>query len=129
MQDEQEQQQEQQQPLPEPQQTSEAPPQEETAPPPPKVRKKEGEYDPAQCQTVAPGGTCTNCDWEWGMADPHSVHVMPQNVSAPAEGTVAPPEPPPKPEPDPKACPPVPLQGQCPKCEWTAATGNPHPVL
>jgi hypothetical protein len=63
------------------------------------------------------------------MEDAHPVHVVPQNVAVPVEGTVEPPPPPPKAEPDPNACAPVPMSGQCPKCQWTAESGNPHPVV
>jgi hypothetical protein len=54
---------------------------------------------------------------------------MPQNVAVPVEGTVAPPQPPEPKAPAPNACAPVAMDAQCPKCQWTAATGNPHPVL
>jgi len=121
---------EQQQATPEPsgeQPVETAPPEE--AVPPAKQRKEPGTYDAADCETVAPDGVCNNCNWEYGMLDPHPVHIMPQNIAVPVEAAVEPPAPPPKPEPDPKACSPVAMQATCPKCEWTAASGNPHPVL
>jgi hypothetical protein len=107
----------------------EAPAPEEAAAPPTKQRKEPGTYDAANCETVSPGGTCPNCNWEYGMLDPHPVHVMPQNIAVAVEGTPEPPPPPVKPEPDPKACAPIPPDGTCPKCQWTAASGNPHPVV
>jgi hypothetical protein len=115
MQDEQQQQQQQEAPA------AETPaPEEQTQP----------EQQPAQQHdTVGEGGKCSLCGWEWGSMDPHPVHITPQNVAVPVEGTVAAPEPPPKPEADPRACVAIPHDATCPKCGWTAASGNPHPVL
>ena len=128
-------------PKPPPQEVPPSPPAEEEHPESPPVEEPPAEEPPraaeppppavnrSLCETVAPEGTCSNCDWEYGGIEPHPVEIMPQNVAVPVEGTVAPPAPPPKPEPDPKACPPVAYQATCPKCEWTAASGNPHPLL
>lgn len=81
------------------------------------------------CDVVGYDGTCSNCGWKWGDPNPHPVHVMPQNITVPVEAIPEPPPAPVPPEPDPKACSPVYAGGDCPKCGWTAASGNPHPVF
>jgi len=80
------------------------------------------------CDVVGYEGTCSACGWKWGDANPHPVHVVPQNVDVPVEAVPAPPPAPELPPPDPNACPPIHIGGECSKCGWTAASGNPHPI-
>ena len=106
-------------------------PEQETEPEPEPPPEPETPTEPekrADCDVVGYEGTCSVCGWKWGDLDPHPVHVVPQNITVPVEATVAPPAPP-VPEPDPNACAPVYAGGECPKCGWTHASGNPHPVL
>jgi len=122
----------------------EQPPVEEPAPPPAepegeqplaKKQKEAGTFDAANCETVAPDSICSNCNWEWGMIEPHPVHVTPQNLAVPVEAV---PESPPAfkpPAPDPNACAPVAPGTTCPKCAWNsndpdpAVAYKPHPIF
>src|SRR5215472_6680399 len=104
---------------------------EQRDPEPPAEPEPESDPEPKdeEHSTVAQEGECDGCGWKWGDLEPHEVHITPQNVAVPVEGTVAPPTPPEPPAPDPNACDPIYHGSECPKCGWTSATGNPHPVF
>jgi len=103
----------------------EPPPEQESAPP----KKRKENFDASACEVVPAGGTCSNCDWDSTMQEPHPVAIMPQNVAVSVEGTVAPPEPPPPPEPDPKVCVAINPTSVCPKCGWQPGSTDPHPMI
>ena len=114
-------------PEPEPEPEPEPPTEPEPEPEPPTEPEPE-----VHDERVARGGECSVCGWKWGDDTAHPVEIMPQNIAAGIDAIPAAKAARVPPEPDPKACPPVALQGKCPKCNWTSSgdtEGNPHPII
>jgi hypothetical protein len=104
-------------------------------PPEEGVKEPEPEKEPEH-DAVAPGGVCKLCGWTFG--DPVkgiSPHIVTFGASRNEPVPVVEPKKSTMKESDPAACPPVAMQGKCPKCGWSSSDpdegvrSKAHPIL